>query len=232
MAVMHPANAASEKLRASKPTHQPKSGLRLAANPAGSREAARARRRGDRIRKFAAMRMSAFGTKLTKAGSKSRSAAGSCVLIVGGSTGGGWQRPLDSERFKMGARKALIRKRFYKKRDVKNSLIQGVARETRRGKPPGAFCSSSRSAGTCARASAFNASSGLAGLLRDGHYYQQGVSHESPRHQYGRRRRAVRPHIRAGIGNANEQSRRRSERPRARPKRAVSPPPLPVPIGA
>ena len=87
---MHPANAASEKLRASKPTHQPKSGLRLAANPAGSREAARARRRGDRIRKFAAMRMSAFGTKLTKAGSKSRSAAGSCVLIVGGSTGGGW----------------------------------------------------------------------------------------------------------------------------------------------
>ena len=142
------------------------------------------------------------------------------------------QRPLDSERFKMGARNALIRKRFYKKRDCKNSLIQGVARETRRGKPPGAFCSSSRSAGTCARASAFNASSGLAGLLRDGHYYQQGVSHESPRHQYGRRRRAVRPHIRAGIGNANEQSRRRSERPRARPKRAVSPPPLPVPIGA
>jgi hypothetical protein len=43
---------------------------------------------------------------------------------------------------------------------------------------------------------------------------------------------AVQPHIRAGIGNANEQSRRRSERPRARPKRAVSPPPLPVPIGA
>src|SRR5262245_53159512 len=31
MAVMHPANAASEKLRASEPTHQPKSGLRLAA---------------------------------------------------------------------------------------------------------------------------------------------------------------------------------------------------------
>jgi hypothetical protein len=51
------------------------------------------------------------------------------------------------------------------------------------------------------------------------------------RDQYGCRRRAVQPHIRAGIGNANEQSRRRSERPRARPKRAVCPPPLPVPIG-
>jgi hypothetical protein len=40
---------------------------------------------------------SAFDPKRTKAGSKSRSAAGSFVLIVGGSTGGGWQRPLDSE---------------------------------------------------------------------------------------------------------------------------------------
>src|SRR5262249_13589911 len=59
-----------------------------------------------------------------------------------------------------------------------------------------------------------------------------GAAHESPRHQYGRRRRAVQPHVRAGIGNANEQPRRRSERPRARPKRAVCPPPLPVPIGA
>jgi len=37
---------------------------------------------------------------------------------------------------KMGARYALIRKRFYKKRDCKkNSLIQGVARELVEGSP-------------------------------------------------------------------------------------------------
>src|SRR5262249_41539267 len=48
----------------------------------------------------------------------------------------GWQRPPDSERCKMGARNALIRKRFYKKRDCKkNSLIQGVARELVEGSP-------------------------------------------------------------------------------------------------
>src|SRR5262249_24350223 len=33
----------------------------------------------------------------------------------------GWQRPPDSERCKMGARNALIRKRFYKKRDCKKT---------------------------------------------------------------------------------------------------------------
>ena len=35
------------------------------------------------------------------------------------------QRPLDSERFKMGARNALIRKRFYKKRDCKKLADSG-----------------------------------------------------------------------------------------------------------
>src|SRR5262249_38406431 len=63
-------------------------------------------------------------------------------------------------------------------------------------------------------------SSGLAGLLRDGHYHRE-CPMKALSYKFGRRRRAVQPHVRAGIGNANEQSRRRSERPRARPKRAV-----------
>src|SRR5262249_26902983 len=50
------------------------------------------------------------------------------------------------------------------------------------------------------------------------------VSRESPRDQCGRRRRAVQHHVRAGIGDADEQSCGRSERPRAWPKRALSPP--------
>src|SRR5467141_1329592 len=50
------------------------------------------------------------------------------------------------------------------------------------------------------------------------------VSRESTRDQSGCRRCAVRHHIRAGIDHAHEQSRGRSERPRAWPKRALSPP--------
>src|SRR5260221_2742611 len=50
------------------------------------------------------------------------------------------------------------------------------------------------------------------------------VSRESTRDQSGRRRCAVRHHVRAGIDYAYEQSRGRSERPRAWPKRALSPP--------
>src|SRR5215467_5363918 len=50
------------------------------------------------------------------------------------------------------------------------------------------------------------------------------VSRESPRDQSGRRRCAVRHHVRAGIDHAYEPSRGRSERPRAWPKRALSPP--------
>src|SRR6266478_1898699 len=50
------------------------------------------------------------------------------------------------------------------------------------------------------------------------------VSRESTRDQSGRRRFAVRHHVRAGIDYAHEQSRGRSERPRAWPKRALSPP--------
>src|SRR6266481_7436971 len=48
------------------------------------------------------------------------------------------------------------------------------------------------------------------------------VSRESTRDQSGRRRCAVRHHVRAGIDHAHEQSRGRSERPRAWPKRALS----------
>src|SRR5262249_54192421 len=50
------------------------------------------------------------------------------------------------------------------------------------------------------------------------------VSRESPRDQSGRRRCAVRHHVRAGIDHAYEPSRGRSERPRAWPTRALSPP--------
>src|SRR5262249_15512123 len=71
------------------------------------------------------------------------------------------------------------------------------------------------------------ASPGLAGFFRDGQQ-QWEVSRESPRDQYGRRRRAVQRRIRAGIGDAHEQSRRRSERPRARPKRALRVQSVPV----
>jgi hypothetical protein len=107
--------------------------LRLAANPAGSREAARARRRGDRRRKFAAMRMSAFWHKADMCTAGFRSCL--CPLRVKSRLRvcayrwwqhrRGWQRPLDSERFKMGARKALIRSRFYKKRDCKKLADSG-----------------------------------------------------------------------------------------------------------
>src|SRR6266481_8628631 len=48
------------------------------------------------------------------------------------------------------------------------------------------------------------------------------VSRESTRDQSGRRRCAVQHHVRAGIDHAHEQSRGRSERPRAWPKRALS----------
>src|SRR5258707_13495245 len=50
------------------------------------------------------------------------------------------------------------------------------------------------------------------------------VSRESTRDQSGCRRCAVRHHIRAGIDHAHERSCCRSERPRAWPKRALSPP--------
>src|SRR5262245_11155324 len=68
---------------------------------------------------------------------------------------------------------------------------------------------------------------GVGGLFRDGHQRRE-VSGESPRDQYGRRRRALQRHIRAGIGDAHEQSRRCSERPRARPKRALRVQSVPV----
>src|SRR5262249_8105627 len=49
--------------------------------------------------------------------------------------------------------------------------------------------------------------------------------------QFGCQRCAVRRHVRAGIGNAHEQSRGCSERPRARPKRALCMQSVPV-LGA
>src|SRR5262249_11520848 len=68
---------------------------------------------------------------------------------------------------------------------------------------------------------------GVGGLFRDGHQRQE-VSGESPRDQYGRRRRALQRHVHGGIGDAHEQSRHCSERPRARPKRALRVQSVPV----
>src|SRR5262249_18664549 len=68
---------------------------------------------------------------------------------------------------------------------------------------------------------------GVGGLFRDGHQRRE-VSGESPRDQYGRRRRALQRHVHGGIGDAHEQSRRCSERPRARPKRALRVQSVPV----
>jgi hypothetical protein len=56
------------------------------------------------------------------------------------------------------------------------------------------------------------------------------MSHESSRDQYGRRHRALQRHVRAGSGDAHDQSRRRSERPRAKPRRALCVQSVRVPV--
>src|SRR5262249_27083960 len=58
------------------------------------------------------------------------------------------------------------------------------------------------------------------------------VSRESSLDRFGRWRGALRRHVGAGIGDAHHQSRRRGERSRARPKRALRVPSLSLPVAA
>jgi hypothetical protein len=72
-------------------------------------------------------------------------------------------------------------------------------------------------------------SSGLAGLYGTGTNNRE-VSRESSLHQFGRWRCALRRHVGTGIRDAYEQCRRCSERPRAKPKRALRVQSVPVPM--
>jgi hypothetical protein len=72
-------------------------------------------------------------------------------------------------------------------------------------------------------------SSGLVGLYGTGTNNRE-VSRESSLDQFGRWRCALRRHVGTGIRDAHEQSRRCSERPRAKPKRALCVQSVPVPM--
>src|SRR5499433_951175 len=58
------------------------------------------------------------------------------------------------------------------------------------------------------------------------------VSRESSLDRFGRWRCALRRHVGAGIGDAHQQSRRRGERSRARPKRALRVQSVSLPVAA